>query len=92
MEKEGSNPRQPGSQMGVIYHRKKMSCLSTASSFYMWKLRSCHTGGYALNIDHSDREGNFLPGKILVSYKRLVLQKITELKLHKLLKKLNQIF
>lgn len=77
--------------MGAICHQKKMSALGTVSSFQMWKVRSCHTGGYALNINYSDREGNFLPGKILVSYKRLVLQKINELRLHKLLKKPNQI-
>lgn len=56
------------------------------------KLRFCHTGGYALNMDYGDREDNFLLGKILVSYKRLILKKITKLRMHKLLKKLNQIF
>ena len=52
----------------------------------MWKHRSCHTGGYALNIDYSDREGNFLPRKVLVSHKRLVLQKITELRIKVIIK------
>lgn len=75
--------------MGAIYHHKK--CLFQVQHLHVrCGNRLCHTGDYALNIDYSDREGNFLPGKILVSYKRLVLQKITELRMYKLPKKPEQ--
>lgn len=74
-EKVGIKPRQTDSQIYALNHHRRMSIPGTALSCQRWELGSCHTGGYALTIEYSDRESNFLPRKILVSHKRLVLKK-----------------
>lgn len=94
-EKVGIKPRQTDSQIYALNHHRRMSTPGTALSCQRWELGSCHTGGYVLTIEYSDRESNFLPRKILVSHKRLVLKrkkKTNELRMHTLLRKPNQIF